>query len=545
MLARRLQAAALIAPPSCRALRRAVAPSARAFLPRTRSLATTTSTPLEPPHTLAVVGGGLSGLSSAFYFLNALSPAARQAAKVVLLEKETRFGGWCKSVPIPTKEDAATIKDRKDAALIFETGPRSIRPVGLQGWLTVELAHSLGLTPLLLTVPKSHPSAKNRYVYHPTSLTLLPSSLPTALSAAFTKPIIRSALPGILLEPFRPRSPLHDLPDGGDESVDSFFSRRFGVPLAENMISAMIHGIYSGDTRGLSMRAVFPGLWEAEREWGSVVRAGLFSGVARKYGKKGRKESPYRIEVGKQEEEMGRIKERLRGVEGGDELVKRMEGASVWGVKGGLETITDALRNWLVEQGVEVRSGSAGDVTAVEHINGHWTVATPTSTLSATHLITSNPLVLPSSLRPPPTPSTTVSVINLAFPLTTPALFPSGFGYLIPRSVVPSQNPHHALGVIFDSDVMPSLDSSSSNPNLALSKVSMLLGGAYWLPKGPPNPLPNNDTLVGWAMDTLRLHFPKTTFPEPTFTLTHTHKECIPQVPVGYENYLSTRIPLF
>lgn len=124
--------------------------------------------------------------------------------------------------------------------------------------------------------------------------------------------------------------------------------------------------------------------------------------------------------------------------------------------------------------------------------------------------------------------------MNLAFP-SNPPLFPSGFGYLIPRSVSTSRNPHNALGVIFDSDVMPSLDTSSSSP-LDLYKVSLLLGGAYWLdglPKTTPSP-PDHATLVRWAMETLRLHFPRETFPEPTYSLTHTHVGCIPQVPVGY-----------
>mgnify|MGYP001599578569 CR=1 FL=1 len=234
-------------------------------------------------------------------------------------------------------------------------------------------AHSLGLTNELITVPKTAASAKKRFVYYPSSLTLLPSSLATAVTAAFTKPIIRSAIPGILLEPFRPRSPLHSLPDGGDESVDAFFSRRFGTPLAENMISAMIHGIYSGDTRRLSIRAVFPGLWEAEREWGSVVRAGLFGGMWRKLGRTG-VDSKYRISMKAQDEAMGEIKARLASTPEGAELVTRMEGASVWGVQGGLESLTNALRSWLVAEGVDVKTGPDGDVTGIEHKNGRWTV---------------------------------------------------------------------------------------------------------------------------------------------------------------------------
>jgi oxygen-dependent protoporphyrinogen oxidase len=91
-------------------------------------------------------------------------------------------------------------------------------------------------------------------------------------------------------------------------------------------------------------------------------------------------------------------------------------------------------------------------------------------------------------------------------------------------------NPHQALGVIFDSDVMPDVDSSSS---LGLTKLSLLLGGSYWLDRRPP-PRPSHDDLVKAALETLRLHFPDRTFPEPVHAFTHTHVECIPQVPPGF-----------
>ncbi|GAA5824054.1 hypothetical protein JCM11251_001502 [Rhodosporidiobolus azoricus] len=483
-------------------------------LPRLRLLQTASIA----KDTLAILGGGLSGLSTAYYTLRTLSPQARAATRIVLLEKEERTGGWIKAV-------------RVQDLLVFETGPRSIRPVGLLGWLTVDLAHSLGLTPRLITVPKTAPSARNRYLFTPPSLTKLPSSLPSAISSIFTTGLMRRVVPPLLLEPFRPRSRLHEQADGGDESVDSFFARRFGKPLAEDMASAMIHGIYAGDSRRLSVRAVFPQLWEAEREWGSVILAGLFGGLARRRGWKTK--SAWRLAKEAEDGEVEKIKSGLKasGAEG-EELVKGIEGASVWGVKGGLEELTAALEEKLRNEGVEFWMGERGKVEKTEKVDGGWQITTSSTELKASHLVTTIPTLLPTALATPPLPSTTVSVINLSFPrppTSSPPLFPPGFGYLIPRTVPTALNPHHALGVLFDSDVMPGVDGSAS-PSSNLVKISLLLGGSYWLDCNP-TPQPSHDELVSATLETLRLHFPSTTFPEPIHAFSHTHRDCIPQVP--------------
>ena len=56
-------------------------------------------------------------MSSAFYFLRALTPEARKATKVVLLEKQERTGGWCRSIEVPLREEHAA-----KGSLVFEIG---------------------------------------------------------------------------------------------------------------------------------------------------------------------------------------------------------------------------------------------------------------------------------------------------------------------------------------------------------------------------------------------------------------------------------------
>lgn len=139
--------ALLLAAPPARAVTRS--PPNKWIARRRLRYASTQVAPSTVPISLAIVGGGLSGLSAAFYYLRALSPEARSLAKVVIFEKEKRVGGWCRSIDITSDKDVAALDRSKgtDAAakghasqkLIFETGPRSIRPVGLSGWLTVEM----------------------------------------------------------------------------------------------------------------------------------------------------------------------------------------------------------------------------------------------------------------------------------------------------------------------------------------------------------------------------------------------------------------------
>ncbi|GAA5943319.1 oxygen-dependent protoporphyrinogen oxidase [Sporobolomyces koalae] len=505
------------------------------------------STPLDRPRNqVAIIGGGLAGLASAVYLLRNLTEQAKRQTRVVVFEREPRVGGWCRAERFLNGnrvESDQTVLDRdpEDRLLVFETGPRSIRPVGLQGWVTIELAQFLGLEPHILTVSKLHPSAKNRYLLNPSSssseptgLTLLPTSLWSVVKDVLSnrQSLLRRVLPAIALEPFRRRSTLHVNRDHGDESVDSFFSRRFGPVLASDMISAMIHGIYAGDSRRLSIRSVFPQLWQAERESGSVILNGLLGEWLRKRGSI--EKSRWRDQQELDDEQMRQLKQVVEARPGGVELVERMKRASVWGVRGGLEEITIRLRQWLEQEGVEFRLGSQrGQVERLELTQSddgsHWSIATRSGeTFTASHLITTIPSLLPAALSPPRFPATTVSVINLSFRSRDP-LFPPGFGYLIPRTVPAHHNPHHVLGVLFDSDVMPLVDDSHDE---GLIKCSVLLGGSYWLDQPPVNP-PTHEVLVTAARDSLKMHFPDVDWPEPVHAFTNTHKECIPQIPPG------------
>ena len=145
--------------------------------------------------------------------------------------------------------------------------------------------------------------------------------------------------------------------------------------------------------------------------------------------------------------------------------------------------------------------------------------------IEASHLISS---ITPSALfhlaRIPElraNPSVTVAVVNLAFekPFSLPV---QGFGYLLPRTVAHEDNPHQALGVVFDSDMFPNAQGRVV--------VTVMMGGHYWDGQSAPDP----EALTSGALNTLRLHGIAPADTEPLATQVRIQRNCIPQYQVGH-----------
>ena len=181
------------------------------------------------------------------------------------------------------------------------------------------------MTPSLLTVPKSAPAAKNRFLHIPGSQGVhhIPSSplqVFSALSASNGR-LGRILFSSLLREPLKRRN----RPLGiDDESVDDFFTRRFGAEFARVFGSALVHGIYAADSRKLSLRATFPSLWDAEeRGRGSVLFGSLRSSSPRS-----NEDTSY---------DLGDLQDKMRNV-------------SVYTFQNGMGTLVNALVNYLRKQ---------------------------------------------------------------------------------------------------------------------------------------------------------------------------------------------------
>lgn len=73
---------------------------------------------------IAVLGGGITGLASAYYLSRSLPNA-----KITLFEASSRLGGWLHSKQV----------DVSNGSIVFEQGPRNLRPTVPNGLITLEL----------------------------------------------------------------------------------------------------------------------------------------------------------------------------------------------------------------------------------------------------------------------------------------------------------------------------------------------------------------------------------------------------------------------
>lgn len=113
-----------------------------------------------------------------------------------------------------------------------------------------------------------------------------------------------------------------------------------------------MHGIYAGDTRNLSIQAIFPSLWRLEQRYGSVV-LGMLRG--------GSKPSADEVALKR------RLEERLGS------LAESMKKVSIYSFRDGLEAIPRVLTGYLAKQdNVELRPGT--EVLKLAHKGGKITV---------------------------------------------------------------------------------------------------------------------------------------------------------------------------
>ena len=202
---------------------------------------------------VAIIGGGISGLSAAY----SLEENRRSGANVeyVLYEASPRLGGALRT----------EIVDR----CVVEAGPDSF--VTEKPW-AADLCRLVGLGDQLIgsndVDRKTYILTRGRLVVMPDGLMfMVPTKiLPTGLSPLFSW-TTKLRMTQELFHP--PRSV------DRDESVAEFVQRHYGAEMVDRLADPLLSGIYGGEAANLSVRAVLPRFAEMERTHGSLGRAML------------------------------------------------------------------------------------------------------------------------------------------------------------------------------------------------------------------------------------------------------------------------------
>jgi oxygen-dependent protoporphyrinogen oxidase len=183
----------------------------------------------------------------------------------------------------------------------------------------------------LLIVANSEPAAKTRFLHiSGSSRGLSPLPSPSSLLSLITSPVGGQIFEGVQHDFWT----AYNRPNTEDESVDAFFTRRFGPGFARVFASALVHGIYATDSRKLSLRAAYPMLWHAEAYGGGSVVWGAL------------KPKPKRPVENSSSYQLGGL------------LPQLMKDAAVYSFKDGLSTLPNAIVEHLKSQGnVEIKTG--------------------------------------------------------------------------------------------------------------------------------------------------------------------------------------------
>jgi oxygen-dependent protoporphyrinogen oxidase len=195
--------------------------------------------------TVAIIGGGIAGLSAAWYLKKSgLAPTVYEAS--------AHFGGKMVS--------------RSVEGCLLEGGPDSL--LTEKPW-ALDLCRELGLEDELLP---SNDAQRSFSILHQGRLHPFPAGCKLFIPQKVT-PILTTPLLGPLgkvrmcMEPF-----MRHKPQAGDESLADFTRRHFGQQALDRLAGPLLGGIYGGDPEDMSMDATFPRLRALEQKHGSLVK---------------------------------------------------------------------------------------------------------------------------------------------------------------------------------------------------------------------------------------------------------------------------------
>jgi oxygen-dependent protoporphyrinogen oxidase len=200
---------------------------------------------------IAIVGGGISGLSLAYELL-----LKKSGLDIRIFDAADRLGG--------------KIYTEKRDGYVCEAG--------VNGFLTnkpatLDLAGRINMEPV-----RSDDAARRRFIYTGGRLREIPAQPLKFMLSNFL------SVPGrlrMMAEYFVPAA------DRDDETMEAFAKRRVGTEFFEKLLDPMASGVYAGDPSKMSVRSCFVKVYDLERKYGGLLKG--FAALAREGRKSGKK----------------------------------------------------------------------------------------------------------------------------------------------------------------------------------------------------------------------------------------------------------------
>ncbi|MCQ6557116.1 protoporphyrinogen oxidase [Paenibacillus mendelii] len=199
--------------------------------------------------TIAVIGGGITGLSTAYYLQKMLRDQAKDV-KVVLVEANVALGGKIRTV--------------HEGDFIMETGADSI------------VARKTNVAPFLEELDLQDDVVYNAtgisYIHTDGVLKQIPKDavfgIPMSLESLATTDLVSAQGKVDALKDFY----IPNETFTKEDSIGDFLKHFLGEELVEKQISPVLSGVYSGQLQDLTIASTLPYLIDYKNEYGSIIR---------------------------------------------------------------------------------------------------------------------------------------------------------------------------------------------------------------------------------------------------------------------------------